>query len=961
MRIHDGGPSSHEDSTVTAIEGPALAVPVGRHGPEATPEATPVPRIGRFVLLRRLGAGGMGVVYSAYDEDLDRRVAIKLLHDDLDDTSRRRMRREAQALARLSHPNVVGVYEVGEHAGRLYLVMEHVQGKTLREWLVAGPRTLPEILEVLRQAGEGLAAAHEAGLVHRDFKPANVLVADDGRTRVLDFGLARRGGPPADEQTAMSSSGASSEVGLAEELTQDGTVLGTPPYMSPEQIDGTRLVDARSDQFSFCVTLWEAIHGQRPFLGGTYMVLAAAIHRGRIEPPPAGKAGPAWVLAALTRGLSVEPEHRHPDMHALLAALARDRRRRGLWGLGAVGAVGVLGLGYVLGARQAGPACTDGSEQLEPLWGSARREAIHAALVRLEVPYAEATWVNASRALDEHTAAWKQVHLETCEAMQGPQSDALLDRKLACLDEQRRALRATVDVIEQVDLATIDHVVRIAAALPSPRQCSDAEALLAEVRPPPPELAEPVGRVRDQIADASATMGAGRLDVAEQQARAALADADGIDYSPLRVEAEMRLGRILHAQGQLEPAQTMLERAYWQALRLGYDTLAVEAGIPLIHIVGDALHRYDEGMVWMRTTEALAERAGVHDIRMAWVLGNGGNVLMRAGRYDEARTLLVAALELAESSEPVDPFALSSFLNNLGGLEMTVGEIETAHRYLLRSLEVREAALGDTHPLLVSSLVNLGNVEVEEGRLTEAQQRFERALVVLAANGNRDQLRLAVASLGLDMVYAEQGEYQKGYERATLALAQLREVYGAEHPDVAAAMFRVGEDLRLLGRFDEASEQLRQGLAIAEPTLGRGNPQVSVARQSLARIEAQRGNHAAAVAAFDAVAVDTEAALGGEHRFVGTALRGAGLSLLELGRAAEAVAALERALGILGKVERAEQLAELRFGLARALRQTGGDAVRAVELARRAREGCGEGEGEAELGGRIDAWLAGAP
>jgi WD40 repeat protein/predicted Ser/Thr protein kinase len=309
-------------------------------------------------VLRRIGAGGMGVVYAAYDEELDRRVAIKLVRPGRDDAeARARTRREAQALARLSHPNVVQVYEVGEWAGQVYVAMEFVPGRSLRAWQELRPRGWRELVAMYLQAGRGLAAAHARGLVHRDFKPDNVLVGDDDRPRVVDFGLAHVRGDLSPGTGASAAAELSSGTGAPERLTVSGAVLGTPAYMAPEQLAGGE-ADARGDVFSFCVALYEALHRVRPFAGERSDDLLAAVRRGELVRPGRPVDVPARLLRVLLRGLAADPAARWPAMDPLLAALARDptraRRRLGLAALGlALAAGSALGLLELRERRQA--------------------------------------------------------------------------------------------------------------------------------------------------------------------------------------------------------------------------------------------------------------------------------------------------------------------------------------------------------------------------------------------------------------------------------------------------------------------------------------------------------------------------------------------------------------------------------------------------------------------------------
>jgi len=335
-------------------------------------------RIGRFAVLRQLGEGGMGVVYSAYDEELDRRVALKLLRPGRDNSERNqtRMQREARAMAKLSHPNVVQVYEVGRFEEQVFLAMEFVQGKTLAAWLKAATRTWQQILDVMVQAGQGLHAAHEAGVVHGDFKPDNILIDALDKARVVDFGLARHAEPAGASlrapqlagEAALSLSGAPltpttplTPTAMSDSARSDSNaprtsarIAGTPAYMAPEQ-HRHHPADQRSDQFSFCITLYSALYGRHPFAGGSLLELVINLTDGRIH-PPSGHAVPAGVFAAISRGLSVDPEQRFPTMLDLIAELdrgsgrARDpefdlsiaRRQRML--LGGVVALAVLGV-----------------------------------------------------------------------------------------------------------------------------------------------------------------------------------------------------------------------------------------------------------------------------------------------------------------------------------------------------------------------------------------------------------------------------------------------------------------------------------------------------------------------------------------------------------------------------------------------------------------------------------------
>lgn len=318
----------------------------------------------------------MGTVLKAVDPGLDRQVAIKVLHRELDDRHAARLRREAQALAKLSHPNVVQVYEVGDVDGQTFVAMELVNGQTLRTWMQREPRpSWQECIELFLQVGEGLAAAHERDLVHRDFKPANAIVDQKGRARVLDFGLARQVGERDQEEEARGQELAKTKPDSAPlnvTLTRPGSVLGTPAYMPPEQMEG-READGRSDQFSFCVSLYEAVYGERPFDGSTMTALRESTTSGNIKPVPRGTKVPARLRGVLLRGLAVDAGQRWPSMEALLTELRkvvappRRLQTRGLLGL--VVAASVVGVGLwqsVGGTSERGSAIlTEVDDQLQ--------------------------------------------------------------------------------------------------------------------------------------------------------------------------------------------------------------------------------------------------------------------------------------------------------------------------------------------------------------------------------------------------------------------------------------------------------------------------------------------------------------------------------------------------------------------------------------------------------------------
>ena len=370
--------------------------------------ADPVPPLavgtvlGRYVILETLGAGAMGIVYGAYDPDLGRKVALKVLRGATDEETRARLLREAQALARLSHPNVVAIHDLGTDRGRVFLAMELIEGDTLAAWLRGRPRP-QAVIDALVSAGRGLAAAHAAGLVHRDFKPANVLVGEDGRARVTDFGLAHGDEGPAAGHGAA----------------------GTPAYMAPEQRVGGP-TDARSDQYAFCATLHEALSGQRP--------------------PAGADALPRWTRPILGKARSRRhsrrslPGHGHSPVPPGRRGPSLTPRRS----LGGAAIVLAAGAAIAFAMRPARAQCDGAEAAWGNLWGQGDRAEVAAAFARSDRPGRDTALARVTETLDAYRARWVNAHTETCRAtrVRGDQSEALLDLRMQCLAGRRRQAEA---------------------------------------------------------------------------------------------------------------------------------------------------------------------------------------------------------------------------------------------------------------------------------------------------------------------------------------------------------------------------------------------------------------------------------------------------------------------------------------------------------------------------------------
>ena len=523
--------------------------------------------IGRYVVLGMVGRGGMGEVYAAYDPELDRKVAVKLLRVKPGNgvslnEGRQRTLREAQAIARLSHANVVVVYDVGTFRDQVFIAMEFVEGNTVTYWLQAQPRSWQEVLRVFQAAGLGLQAAHEKGLVHRDFKPDNVMVSRDGEVRVMDFGLARQvTEKPAVERTTPTKqvpiviseqgpvpvgdpmetillNGPSGSRGpttppvgtepqpsgmFEVQLTRTGAMMGTPAYMAPEQFLGTP-TDARTDQFSFCVALYEALYGERPFTGNTMFALTTAVVQGQVKEAPASSKVPLWVRKVLLRGLRAQAEDRFASMQDLLEALGKNpnaARRRFL----AAAAVALVPVALTVGVHQSlanhKSICGAGPARLAGVWDltavgetePARQAGIHSAFLHTGKSYANEVYATVNRILTGYSQSWAKMYREACEATseRGEQSPEVLDSRMSCLQERLGGLRALTDLFSEANGEVVENAVSAANNLGSLDRCADVPLLRSVLRPPEdPETRARVAEIRHQLAGLKALFDAGR-------------------------------------------------------------------------------------------------------------------------------------------------------------------------------------------------------------------------------------------------------------------------------------------------------------------------------------------------------------------------------------------------------------------------------------------------------------------
>ncbi len=826
--------------------------------------------LGRYVVLDLVGKGAVGQVYAAYDPELDRKVAIKLLHarDGSQGAANDRLRlvREAQAIAKVSHPNVVVVFDVGTYQEQVFVAMEFVEGQTLRYWIESQARPWPEVLKVFADAGRGLAAAHEKKLVHRDFKPENVMVGTDGQARVMDFGLARSVGEataplgdladalagavgPADDLAAtrivapsrpsaagearLSSAasdrdgtldgllgpGATSSLGEAPlarryqvatlaaggglattrlgdgqlrqtdlRLTRTGSMVGTPAYMSPEQFRGEPAGE-EADQFSFCVALYEALYGDRPFEARSLEELAGNVTGGRIRDLRDGRDVPERVHKALLRGLQPEPGARWPSMRALLSELDNDRLVAGRDRYAANAAAHLAGLWEApVGGQSV---------------GSAAKEEIRRAFLATGKRYAEPAFDGAARALDAYTAEWTRLYVEACQAthLRAEQSDEVLDLRMSFLLRRLAEVRAVCEMFRRANPEVVESAARAVAALGSLEGCLDAGLLRSITRPPDDPAARAIiEELRGGLAEVRVWGSGGRW----QDAVTAVEDierrARAVGYGPLLAEALLEKGKIHAHRRDGDLAVPALEEALWTAELHRHDEVAAEAAVTLVYSAGDTQLRFDAGEIWSRHAEMLLRRLGGHERLWAWLFNNRGAMRERQGRLDEALADTRLAVTAKEKVLGVGHADVALSLANMALLLDLMGQRDKAVERALEAAAISERELGREHPSTAILLSNAGEILNRVGRHAEAADLSARALLILEGENEPDSMILAypLTALGLALLGSQRAEQALPVLARAAAIRDAKEREPARRAEtsfgLARAQWAVGGD-----------------------------------------------------------------------------------------------------------------------------------------------------------------------
>ena len=827
----------------------------------------PPQQIGNYLLLDELGAGGMGFVYAAYDTQLDRRIALKLMHN-RGRTASGRIRREAQAMARLSHPNIVTIYGVHSLSENdLAIAMEYVEGRSLTELLASEPRMdWMAVRSIFTQAARGLAAAHDAGLVHRDFKPGNLLVTDDGQAKIIDFGLVYA---EQDSSPPFSPEDVSGESEESVKLTNSGARIGTPAYMAPEQFNGEP-VDGRTDQFAFCLCLYEAVYGQRAFAVDTFEDLRKRVRAGQWILPKRPDDVPRSVEDILRRGLSSAPERRFLSMRDVAAKLELatmspplHRRRLFWWTAAALAAAMVLAAVML---RPTAPACQPPKDAFAGIWSSKKQSEVRARILSSGQANAEDTWHRIATGLRAFVVSWLESHVAACEAArlddERPYVHAL---RGACLNEQRDQFELLVKVLSETPPKSAERAVDLVAGL-SVRRCDDTSGLLALPTPESPERAEAVAEVRRRLNTLEIVYLAGDHEGGLAASEDSLLKAEALGYAPVVAEAKYWQGRFLTGLQRYEQSVGLLETVYESALALNHLDLAADVSREVAEVVGLYQGEVKRALQWSRSARGLAR-------------------LRDPGGVRDARSLQV-----------------------LGMLQALGGQSQDAQKALIRANGLLEAYYGPKHPYLIRVASDIGIACLSGGQFHKALEYFKRALQTATALYGDKQKRLSRSHLNVGLAYY----YLAREARVKAALEQGRLIAGRDNgPDTLRLLKESGRSLsraRTLletGTQDE-HEDLIGGIILA----------------AVGSVDLLRGDRVQAQRNFLASVERLRAAVGDRHPYISWAHQGLGEVALADRRAPEAIQHLEKVLKIseAGRDSLA-RLAMAEFELARALWQ----------------------------------------
>jgi len=862
-----GAPTLPPDDEPGAAGG---APPPAQEPSEEMPALERGAKLGRYMLLSKLGEGGMGVVYGAYDPELDRKVALKILSARISGGSAQassaaqtRLLREAQAMARVKHPNVITVYDVGTIGSQVFVAMELVDGGTLGRWFRNTPRSWKEILKTFMEAGKGLAAAHAAGLVHRDFKPDNVLMGKDGRVQVTDFGLARLvDTDDGDEPSYIPPRRPDTDERrlIETQLTQVGAVVGTPAYMPPEQHLG-KIPDARSDQFSFCAALYFALYTVRPFDPQVLASHAGRIldessprtkmdragprrstgvfSRGIIREPPKEPRVPAWVRNVVMHGLAVDPNDRYASMEDLLRELesAPQKRQRRLYAAGGLAALVLAAGGATFAVSQQRSLCSGAARKLEGVWDQKVKAEVVGRIRTLDKPWAAEAATAVDNRLSRYTADWAAMHQEACEATQirGEQPESVMSLRMICLDKRLKEVHAVAQLLGKGDESVLAKAVDAVHALTSLGGCADIAALTAPISLPEDRaIRDRIEAVGTRLADAKALHDAGKFKPALEIVEGAATEARAIGWAPQLTEALRWRGWLLDRTGEYKEGEQSLREAVNVADSGRADEERLRAIYRLEWAVGYSQGRFEEGLQWARAGEALLRRIGGNEELEMDLRNTTGCIHLAQQKWADALAQFQLSVQLAERVLSQEDPRRVRYLANLGTAHGRLGNRDAALQLNQQSLAIVEASLGKDHPNAATIRQNLATLLRDLHDHDRALTHAKAAVRIYEQAQGPDHVNVADATDILTTVLNAQGRYQEALERAQRAIEIRNKAQGPEHPSLGYSYENMGQAHLGLKQFDRSVDALEHSLVVREST-GVAASELSEARFALAQ------------------------------------------------------------------------------------------------------------------------------
>jgi tetratricopeptide (TPR) repeat protein len=914
------------------------------------------PRVDRYLVLDDvdIGAGVIGKALAAYDTLLDRKVSLLFMRPlRAPGAASVLVPAKAAAMARLSHPNVVTVYDVGMHDDMPYLSMELVDGVNLTVWRKQAPRSYRQIALVTAAAASGLAAAHAAGIVHRAVKPANILVAGP-RVVVTDFGVS---------------------------ADLEGAVAGTPedPYVTPEQLRGDKM-DARTDVFGLCATLFEMLHGERPFSGTTPDEMRERVLGGRVRATPAKSGVPTRLHRLAVSGLDPDPGRRPQDMAALADGLLADPAARRRNALLAVAAAAVVVAAFWAGGQLTSRPerqCRAGAQVMNVTWNEGRRAKLGQRYIEARV---EASWPVVRGRIDQYVDSWRTTYADTCQATYGKRvlTDQVFDLRMQCFENQRRIMEAFLSALMSANPSQL--VQAAASNLPAIGDCQFT--VRPHTKPPPgdPASRDRIAGIEKQLAQALAEQNLGDYNRAAATATTALAAARTLGYEPLVADSLVRLGTIGNLSGGggssnagLDETATQLEEAYIWAER-GQDERLRLAAVREVTATQLRLGNIAKAARWGRLGEALLSRVGSPAGEATWVAMNAGYIHLENGHHDSAAVEFRRALVESRKMSPPDPGrtasaqgALCMALESEPGAEDTIAclrkalaaaveaygpehprvgvfygnlayelveqraHLDEACSLLRKSIQAQRT-VDPTHPNVIAPILNLSTCLERQERPEEARGVLEEALLKKPLLLDQAEIELAHGSLLIDHFDVEAGirELVKGRE-------DFRAYDGPNSEGVLRGHHLITGALLDQGRKAEAQKEIDTAVAIV--------PDPGIKMAVAADVHADRSRVLLARGQYGETLQEAKRAIAllREHSereiYLTVAVYSRGRALLALGRVDEAVATLERGLAAFasaGDFERTVDRADIQSGLARALMRKGEQLERACKLGREA-------------------------